>query len=191
MFSLLSINYHLQTGAARISWKLSLRREENPLGLEVQQMALHSFAPDDYFPRLAGNHPFMSRAVFLGRRITPGSLLPHNGRIFSAQMAQPGLVPGLGSALPASPPCPECQALEGCPVLSDVLCWQSVFPLLWGRAKQAEKGPGLLHLSASWLCGFAPGAAAVCSSLKCPLMSGHKCPFEMSVCFLVSYWGST
>lgn len=102
----------------------------------------------------------------------------------------PGLSPPCQPSLPALPG-PECQALQGCPVLSDVLCWQSVFPLLWGRAKQAEKGPGLLHLSASWLCGFAPGAAAVCSSLKCPLMSGHKCPFEMSVCFLVSYWGST
>lgn len=46
--------------------------------------------------------------------------------------ARAGTWPGLSPASPPCQPClpalpgPECQALEGCPVLSDVLCWQSV-----------------------------------------------------------------
>lgn len=48
------------------------------------------FAPNECFPCLAENHPFILGVVFLQSKITPGSLLPYNGCIFTAQMARLG-----------------------------------------------------------------------------------------------------
>lgn len=175
VFSLLSINYHLQIAAASISWKLFFFFFAEERGKPLWcRSAANGFAQC-----LAGSHPSTSRR---GRSITPGSLLLH---LCSTQRAQPSLVPGTWYLVPG------CSQPSLAPVLRDVLLPPSPAPGKGETDGEKLGSASSLHVLALGVGTWNNGCELLTKMPSAPLMSGHKCPSKMLLCFLVSYWVST